>query len=201
MWMDNPSKSMVILPTRRLAILIILSALCLSIQLTPRPIPNFEFTSLLVFLVGAFFGTIVGGALGATIMLINGFLSPWGFSGLNMPFQIVGMALMGAGGGLYGRTKKGAYALSSSGETAILGAFFTLVFDLITNFGFALQLMLSGVPALPTFISVLISGALFSVVHVVSNFFIFLIIFFPLIRALQEFFGGENIWKKESLPT
>ncbi len=185
--------------TRRLALLTILSALCIAIQLTPRP-PNVELTSLLVFFVGAFFGVVLGGLLGASVMLVNGFLSPWGFAGLMLPFQITGMVLVGIVGGLYGRAKKGVYNLSSCGETAVLGAFLTLIYDLITNFGVAVSYMLLGVPLLPAFVTALVSGAPFSLIHVVSNFFVFLVAFFPLTRVLQELFGGERIWKRDSLP-
>lgn len=187
------------LTTRRLALLAILSALCISIQLTPRPIPNVELTSLLVFLVGVFFGVFIGSALGTAVMFINGFLSPWGFAGLMLPFQIAGMIIIGVAGGLYGRAKKNRYTTSSCGETAILGAFLTLVFDIITNFGFAVWLMLTGTPVLPAVVTAAVSGAPFSLIHVTSNFFIFLIAFFPLTKALQEFFGSGNVWKKDSL--
>lgn len=187
------------LNTRRLALLTILSALCIGIQLSPRP-ANVEFTSLLIFLVGVFFDVLAGSILGATVMLINGFLSPWGFAGLMLPFQIVGMVIVGVVGGVYGRTKKGVYTLSSCAEAAALGAFLTLVYDVITNFGVAVSYMLLGMPLLVAFVGAMISGALFSAVHVGSNFFVFLAAFFPLTRALQEFFGGEKIWRKESLP-
>jgi len=186
------------LPTRRVALLTILSALCIGIQLTPRP-PNVEFTSLLVFLVGVFFGAFIGSMLGATAMFINGFLSPWGFAGLNIPFQIAGMVIVGVVGGLYGRTKKGTYTLSSCGETAVLGAFLTLVYDIITNIGVALGYTLLGMPFLPAFISAIVFGVPFSLIHIVSNFFVFLLAFFPLTRILQEFFGGESVWRKGSL--
>jgi len=76
-------------PTRQLVLLIILSALCIGIQLTPRP-PNVEFTSLIVFLVGAIFGISFGATLGTLVMFINGFFSPWGFAGLMLPFQVAG---------------------------------------------------------------------------------------------------------------
>ncbi len=188
------------LQTRRVALLTIISALCIGIQLTPRP-PNVEFTSLLVFLVGAFFGLLIGSVLGTTVMLVNGFLSPWGFAGLMLPFQIAGMFIVGIVGGVYGQTKKGIYTLSSCVETATLGAFLTLIYDVITNFGVAVSYMLLGMPVLPAFISAIISGAPFSLIHVVSNFLVFLVAFFPLTRALQEFFGGENVWRKRSLPT
>lgn len=187
------------LQTRHIALLVILSALCIGIQLTPRP-PNIEFTSLLVFLVGAFFGAVTGGALGAGIMLVNAFLSPWGFAGLMLPFQMTGMFIVGVVGGLYGRTKKGGYNLGSCGEAAILGAFLTLVYDIITNFGVAVSYMLLGMPTLPAFIGALVSGAPFSLVHVASNFFVFLAAFFPLTKVLQEYFRGETAWRNESLP-
>ncbi len=187
------------LNTRRLALLTILSALCIGIQLSPRP-PNVEFTSLLIFLAGALFDVRVGGILGAAVMLVNGFLSPWGFAGLMLPFQIIGMSIVGVVGGVYGHTKRNVYTPSSCGETAALGAFLTLVYDVITNFGVAVSYMILGMPALPAFIGAIVSGAPFSLIHVVSNFFVFMAAFFPLTRALQQFFGGEKIWRKESLP-
>jgi len=186
------------LTTRHLALLTILSTLCIAIQLTPRP-PNVEFTSLLVFLVGVFFGVFIGSAIGATVMIINGFLSSWGFAGLNLPFQITGMVIVGVVGELYGRTKKGEYTLSSCIEAAVLGAFLTLVYDVVTNIGVAVSYMLLGMPALPAFISAIVFGVPFSLIHVVSNFFVFSLAFFPLTKALQEFFGGEKVWRKDSL--
>ncbi len=194
MWQMGMEK----LKTRRLALLTVLSALCITLQLTPRP-PNIEFTSLLIFLVGAIFGTATGTLLGAIVMTINGFLSPWGFAGLMIPFQVVGMVLVAVAGGLYGQSKKGVYTLGSCSETAVLGAFLTLIYDIITNFGVAVSYILLGMPVIPAFASAIISGALFSLIHVASNFFVFLLAFFPLTRALQELFGGESIWKRNAL--
>lgn len=188
------------LPTRKLVLLIVLSALCISIQLTPRP-PNVEFTSLIVFLVGAIFGISFGATLGILVMFINGFLSPWGFAGLMLPFQVTGMVIVGIGGGLYRRTRGGLYDVESCIETAVLGAFLTLVYDIITNFGVAVSYMLLGIPILPAFISAIISGALFSGIHVVSNAAVFGVAFFPLTNALQKLLGGEKTWKKEPLLT
>jgi len=166
--------------------------------LTPRP-PNVEFTSLIIFLVGAIFGISLGATLGVLVMFINGFLSPWGFAGLMLPFQVTGMVIVGVGGGLYKRTRGGCYDVESCIETAVLGAFLTLVYDIITNFGIAVSYMLLGIPILPAFISAIISGALFSVIHVVSNAFVFGVAFFPLTNALQKLLGGEKTWKKEPL--
>lgn len=187
-------------PTRQITMLSIVAALCIGIQLTPRP-PNVEFTSLIVFLVGAVFGIPIAAGLGALVMFINGFFSPWGFAGLMMPFQVIGMVIVGVGGGLYRRRKEGPYDTSSCIETAILGAFLTLVYDVITNFGVAISYTLLGMPILLAFINVIISGALFSLIHVVSNTAVFALIFFPLSNALQKLLGGESTWKKGPLPT
>jgi len=198
--MDYPTIIMEPPPVRQVTLLSVLAALCIGIQLTHRP-PNGEFTSIIVFLVSAILGIPIGAGLGILVMFINGFFSPWGFAGLMLPFQVTGMAIVGIGGGLYRRKKGGLYDISSCIETAILGAFLTLVYDVITNFGVAVSYMLGGIPILFAFITAIISGALLLLIHVVSNTLVFALIFFPLTNALQEFLGGENTWKKEPLLT
>ena len=199
-WIIHPI-TMQSLATRRLALLTILSSLCIVLQIGPRPIPNVEFTSLFVFFVGAAFGVFIGGALGVIVMIINGFLSPWGFAGLMLPFQIAGMFIVGITGALYARSKKGVYSPTSCVETAVLGAFLTLVYDIITNTGVAISLVLAGTPTLTAFVTSFVLGAPFSLIHVLSNVGVFMVAFFPLTRVLQQFFGGENAWRKASLPT
>mgnify|MGYP006268743413 CR=1 FL=1 len=189
------------LPTRQLVTLTVLTALCVGIQLTPRPLPNVEFTSLIVFLVGAVFGITFGATLGILVMFINGFFSPWGFAGLMLPFQITGMIIVGIGGGLYGRARNGLYDAESCVETAVLGGFLTLVYDIITNLGVAVSYMLSGTPILVAFMTAIISGALFSLMHVASNTAVFGMIFFPVTNTLQKLLGGGKTWKKEPLLT
>lgn len=177
------------LPTCQLVLLTTLTALCVGIQLTPRP-PNVEFTSLVVFLVGAVFGAFLGAILGVLVMLINGFFSPWGYAGLMLPFQIAGMVMIGIGGGLYRQTRVGLFGADACFEAAVLGAFLTLVYDVITNFGVAVSYVLIGMPILLAFVNVIISGALFSVVHVVSNTAVFGVIFVPLTNTVQKLLGG-----------
>lgn len=188
------------LATRRLTLFTMLASLCIALQLVPRP-PNVEFTSLFVFFVGASLGAVLGGFLGGFVMLLNGFLSSWGFAGLMMPFQVAGMIIVGVIGALYGKSKKGEYTLSSSGEAAVLGAFLTLVYDVITNFGVAISFMLAGTPLYPALVSAMIPAVPFSIVHVASNALTFLLAFFPLNRALRGFLGGENTWRKDILRT
>lgn len=54
--------------TRKLALFGILTALCLAIQLTPRP-PNVEFTSFITFTVGVIYGVLDGTLFGCMYAL------------------------------------------------------------------------------------------------------------------------------------
>ncbi len=181
--------------TTHVALISVLAALCLVIQLSPRP-PNVEFTSLLTFTVGVIFGSFTGVLFGFFIMFVNGFLSPWGFAGLNMPFQMVGMGIVGFAGGLYRGYMQNHVNIKSFIEVAILGAFLTVIYDFITNFGVAMLPIMSGVPPDLALLMVFASGAPYSLLHVFANFCTFLILFAHLVKALSYVPGGEKIWWK-----
>jgi len=171
---------------KRVAFLTVMASLCVGIQLAPRP-PNVEFTSIICFLVGFLFGTLFGAFLGALTMFINGFLSSWGFAGIIMPFQIFGMALMGFVGGLYRRSLGRNFSPSKilNLEVSFLAAFFTLIYDVITNIGWAL-------PSSTPIIAALISGTWFTIVRVVWNAVLFGTAFFGLVRIIGNLLG-ENV--------
>lgn len=121
-------------------------------------------------------------------MFINGFLSPWGFAGIILPFQMLGMALMGFMGGVYRKLLGGGISKSNilNLEVSFLAAFFTLVYDAITNVGWAL-------PTNTPIIFALFSGAWFTIIHVVSNAFLFGMAFSPLVKVIGDL-AGENTW-------
>ncbi|MGD8505041.1 MAG: ECF transporter S component [Candidatus Bathyarchaeota archaeon] len=183
---------------RQIALLSVLIAVSLGIQLAPRP-PNVEFTSLFTFLVGVLYGSLVGGFFGGFVMFVNGFLSPWGFAGLMMPFQIVGMATIGFCGGIYRRHATGQNSAQVSAELAILGAILTFLFDVVTNVGVAVLPALAGTPWHISLILALFMGAPFSLIHIISNTALFSLGFIPLFRALQRIPGGETLWSKKEL--
>jgi hypothetical protein len=186
--MDNPSKIMQphFKDSRIISLIGIFTALCLAIQLSPRP-PNVEFTSFFTFTMGFMFGALVGIVFGGFVMFVNGFFSPWGFAGLNMPFQILGMTIVGLAGGLYRRYMRSSSSASFWIEVGILGAFLTEIYDLITNFGVAVSYIIAGINPELAVIIALAYGAPFSLIHVVSNIFVFGAIFFPLIKILNRF--------------
>ncbi|MDH5481271.1 MAG: ECF transporter S component [Candidatus Bathyarchaeota archaeon] len=192
--MDNPSNIMQNNTKNPLIIALmgVLTALCLAVQLSPRP-PNVEFTSLFTFTFGFLFGPFLGVLFGSFVMFVNGFFSPWGFAGPNLPFQIAGMAIVGLAGGLYKRYVKGYNAAGFCIEVAVLGAFLTELYDLVTNFGVAFSYMIVGMnPSLAVF-TALAYGTPFSLVHVFSNIAVFGIMFFPLIGSLNHVLRVENL--------
>lgn len=171
--------------TSTIAFMVVLSVLCLVIQLAPRP-PNVEFTSLFTFFTGFVFGAIAGGLFGAFVMCVNGFLSPWGFAGLNMPFQMVGMALTGLTGGFYRKFISERCSVGFCIEVAVLGAFLAVLYDLITNFGFAVFQTLNGVPFGIALLIAYAYGTPFSIIHVLSNATVFGVVFFPMVKAANK---------------
>jgi len=171
---------------RRIAVITVMTAMCIGIQLAPRP-PNVEFTSFICFLTGFLFGALFGAFFGALTMFINGFLSPWGFAGIIMPFQMLGMALMGLAGGVYRKLLGSDFSISKSldFESACLAAFLTLIYDLITNAGYAVLFNLE-------IVVVLIAGVWFSIIHVVSNTILFGAAFHRLVKIVESLVG-ENL--------
>ena len=179
--------------TRRLALFGVLAALCLAVQLTPRP-PNVEFTSFFTFTVGVICGVLDGAFFGCFVMFVNGFLSPYGFAGLNMPFQMFGMAIAGIIGGVYRRlTPKQIGSARFCVETAIVGALIALVFDLVTNVGVGFQLVLSGTNFALAMFTAIAYGVFFSMIHIFSNTAVFGMLTLPSIKTLSSLVRGEKI--------
>lgn len=183
--------------TRKLAFLITLTALCLAIQLTPRP-PNAEFTSFFVFVMGLTEGAFVGALCGTFIMTINGFLSPVGFGGLVIPFQITGMIVAAVFGSVYRRfTSNLSFSSRFSIEASVLGAVIALVYDLITNFGVGVGYILAGAEPFLALVTAFATGSFYSLIHIASNTVVFGVLFLPVTNALSGLKVGDFTWSKK----
>jgi hypothetical protein len=147
-----------------------------------------EFTSLISFTVGVAFGCWFGVVLGASVMFVNGFLSPYGLAGLVILFQAAGMSLIGLAGGVYSKTVAEDKAKWMPVEVAILGAFLTLIYDTITNVGYALQFSMFTNSIIASFIGVLVAGSVFMVIHVASNTVLFMTSI-PIVKGIQKLLG------------
>ncbi len=169
----------------QLALISILFAACLGIQLVPRPM-NLEFTSLITFATGMVFGSVFGASLGATVMFINGFLSPYGTAGVALPFQIAGMMLIGIAGGLYAKISSGGFSAGWFFEAAVLGAFLTFIYDVVTNISMAVLLSLTGLPFHEALMAALITGIVPSIIHIVWNTALFGAVTIPMVNAMKK---------------
>lgn len=170
--------------TIKLALISILTAVCLGIQLLPRPM-NLEFTSLISFVTGMVFGCLFGAGLGTLVMFVNGFLSSYGPAGVLLPFQIVGMIIIGIVGGLYGKMASGKLSRGNFWEIVVLGAFLTFIYDVVTNVGTAVSLA-SSMPFHQALLAVLVTGAIPSIMHVAWNCVLFGAVTVPLVNAMQK---------------
>ena len=177
---------------RAVALLSVLTALCLAVQLSPRP-PNVEFTSLFSFVVGFLFGCAFGVLFGGFVMFVNGFFSSWGFAGLNLPFQMLGMSFVGLAGGFCKCYLRGSGSARFFVEAAVFGGFLTVVYDLITNLGVALSYVIVGMHPVLAIVTALGYGAPFSAIHVFSNMAVFGLAFFPLTKALNHVLMVRNL--------
>jgi hypothetical protein len=150
---------------------------------------NLEFTSLIAFATGMAFGGLYGTSLGILVMLANGFLSPYGFAGVVLPFQIIGMGSIGLAGGSYRRMPNRATKAGAFVEAAVLGAFLTFIYDVLTNVGTAVFFTLSGLPFHQALITALVLGAVPSAIHVAWNTALFGMVTLPLVSAMHGILG------------
>jgi hypothetical protein len=182
------------LDSKRLTVISVLVAACISIQLLPirAQLPNIEFTLLITFATGMILGSLSGALFGAAVMFVNGFLSPTGFAGINLPFQLIGIAIVGAAGGFYARITKDHFSVGAFTELAILGACLTFVYDIVTNFGMAVYYTWGGGMTFPqAVVAAIIGGIVFSVIHVSWNAALFGTATVPIVNAMQRILGGR----------
>lgn len=79
------------------------------------------------------------------------------------------------------------------GETAVMGAFLTLIYYIITNMGFAINLMLfTQFSPLDAIIISQISGAFVTLMYIISNTILFGFGVVPLVSAIRKLYGGEK---------
>lgn len=171
---------------KRIAAISILTSLCVGIQLAPRP-PNIELTSFICFLTGFLFGSIPGLFVGTLTMFLNGFLSTYGFAGtVILPFQIIGMGVIGLAGGVYrkslGKNLNSKRQLQL--EICSLASFLTVFYDLITNMAFAVQFGVN-------FLLALVMGSWFMALHNISNIVVFGAAFLPLTKIIGNLTGEK----------
>ena len=150
-----------------LAVVAVLIALSVALGLLLVAVPNIEGISAVSFFSGAILGAGGGALVGAVSMGLFSVLNPLGPAAFPVLLaQIIGMALMGSSGALWGKLA------STQGRAAVLagisGVVLTFVYDVLTNYGFAV-LMERWADPWPF----LAAGIPFSVLHMVTNALVF----------------------------
>jgi uncharacterized membrane protein len=146
-----------------------LSATALSLSYARFWAPNIEFTSLIIFLSGFTLGSRIGVLVGLVTESIFSSLNPLGAAPIPIFLAQIGcMMLIGATGGLFAKlTGKSDTKLNSSLKMAAMGLYLTIIFDLVTDLGFAISFYGGN------YIQALIFGSPFMIVHVVNNMIVF----------------------------
>ncbi len=98
---------------------------------------------------------------------------------------MLGIAIIGIVGGFFKITKQGKLGFYS--EAAILGAFLTLVYQIILNVGYALFYLPP--PLLEAIVAAEISGAIVTAIATISNIILFGFGTLPLVHAITKILG------------
>lgn len=146
-------------------------------------IPNVELVTATCFAAGYCLGPASGAAVGAAAEFLFAGFHPMGSSvGLLLLAQMLGMTLVGFAGGRIAGFLAAPQSLASRRILFLVGAFVTLVFDLLTNLAFPLQ---AGFSFSQTLVA-LAAGAGFAAVHIGSNCLIFSIVLPKVLVQLKR---------------
>jgi hypothetical protein len=148
-----------------ISIIAILSATAISIAFVRSWAPNIEATSLITFTSGFVLGSRIGGLVGGFTEAVSSLFNPLGPAPMPIFVGQVGcMMLIGVVGGVMGRFSDGTETstLNRSLMMGAAGLYLTIIYDLVTNLGFALSY---GTP----YEIALIAGLAFMIIHVSTN--------------------------------
>jgi hypothetical protein len=162
-------------------------------------IPNVELITLSVFCAGVFLGVRRGVLVGLLSMLLFTSFNPYGVAPAPLALaQMAAMTLVGAVGGCEGGwltarlgRARPRHPVAGLVVLVLSGMVLTVVYDLATTVAMAAMLTRSGGIG---FWTLVITGSAFSVLHIVSNGFIFGVVGGGAVRALA-------VWKESHPPS
>lgn len=164
----------------------IFCAMAIAMGYSLMMVPNIELITVIIFLSGVILNIWWGVLVGLVAMGIYSGLNPLG-SGLSFPplffAQIIGMAICGAIGGLlrpFFYVKK--YNLSTLILLGLSGFLVTFIYDALTLISYPL---FSGL-GYAGIVASLIKGLGFTLLHEISNIFIFLITVPRVVQFLKK---------------
>jgi hypothetical protein len=158
----------------KVSMVAMLSATSIALSYALYWLPNIELTSLMIFLSGFALGSRNGIVVGLITELVFSNFNPLGPAPPAILLaQVCCMMLIGAVGGVAARfSDQGSTRFRSSLKMGAIGLYLTLLYDLVTDLGFALSFPV-GNDLVLTYVTYLVLGSPFMIVHVFSNTLLF----------------------------
>ena len=178
-------------PTRRIIQTGLFVALVVVLGFLLAEVPNVELMTVSVFLSGVILGLRRGVVVGLLSILLYSLFNPYGppLPPLVLA-QILGFAIIGSSGGILRKQLalggKAPYLFS-----ALAGLILTLIYDSLTTAATAVIVL--GVDGfMKGLAGFFVAGALFIVVHTLSNTIVFAVTAVPVLRAVSSWERGRS---------
>ena len=164
----NTNKRMEII--LKLAISASLSSLGIVLSTVVVFVPNVEFVSVTIFLISILFGVYYGLLAAVSISVVYEFIitAIIGTAGLLVFFKLICYVSLAIIAGMGRKT----FLKLSSWELGVFGSFFAIFYDLLTTIGYQVIVIQINI-TLNYLLIVLVSGAVFTIIHVIGNFVLF----------------------------
>ena len=166
--------------SKNLAVIITLTALAVGTNYTLISLPNVKLMDFICFIGGFLFGSLAGALIGILSWLVYGVLNPYGFVLQVWIATIVSEAIYGVAGGFLRKANIN-FSGKSLGQIVFLGNIgflLTLIYDVITNIVYAHVIGQNLLVAMAI-------GAPYTLLHEVSNAFLFGFCFTPLVSSFR----------------
>ena len=168
---------------KKIALIVTLTALCVSTSYIMSAVPNIYLMDLLVFVTGVSFGAFVGASVAILSWLVYGVINPLGFNVIILISCIIGETIFGVVGGFIRKHIRLDHSCNLHIEFGILGLILSTIYDLITNIVYARTFNL---PIITAIVSGWLLPPWFGIIHEVSNLILFSIIALPLVKAMLK---------------
>ena len=168
---------------RKIALIVVLTALCVSTNYVMSVVPNINLMDLLVFVTGFSFGAFEGASVATLSWVVYGIINPLGSNIVILISCIIGETIFGVVGGAMSKSRNVHRLSNLNMEFGILGLVLSITYDLITNIVYA---KIFNLPIASAIVSGWLLPPWFGITHEVSNLILFSIVALPLVKAMLK---------------
>ena len=168
---------------KKIALIVALTALCVSTNYVMSAVPNINLMDLLVFVTGFSFGAFAGASVATLSWVVYGVINPLGFNIVILLSCIIGETIFGVVGGVIRKSTELCSISNFNIEFGILGLVLSTAYDLITNIVYA---KIFNLPIISAIVSGWLLPPWFGIIHEVSNLILFSVVALPLVKAMLK---------------